>query len=987
MLHRSLLVVLCFLLVEFNSLCVGKENLSGKQKGEELFHRHLAAEWQEVLFDPCTKDWSEHWTLDGENARITHSQKGMDFYAGPEYRNDADHAVLWTRQSFRGDIRLDYEYTKPDDSIAAVTILYLLATGDGTKNYNKDISKWADLRKIPAMRKYFGHMNTLHISYAAFGMENDDPEADYIRARRYMPLRGQGLKETELKPDYFRTGLFKQGVPYQITVIKQGRDLFMRIRGDEREKLCHWKNVSLPPINEGRIGLRHMYTRGARYRNFRISIPAPAESSEKLDDVKAVQQRLVTELLLDDPQDSKTLELNATVQTYLSEMDLRGAWPDIDYTNKNQEMWEAAWHTKRLLEMARVYASSELPLSNSNLLLQKIRDGLTFWLAEETRARGWYHQQLFVPHKLGGVCLLLGEKVPRPQRDAVVKRLRQRSSFEGRKSLRTGSNLLTFARNNVLLGCLENSSKEIALAFHYAAQELKVTTQDGIQPDQSFHQHGPCLHMTTYGASYSINFARLAWLGRGTSFAFPEDKLAILFDFILDGQQWFVRGAEFDYLTAGRAMSRQHTVKQPGKFPQWRFMTEIPGPRHQERRDFLARMEGQQSPEDHGLENELEGNRCFWRSAMMVHRRKGYYASVRMLAQDLATTDKVNYENLFGHHLSDGAMCLMRSGNEYAGIYPLWNWRQIPGTTVEDGNPSLEWENLRTQGVRPFVGGVSDGQYGVAAMDLARGPLTGEQLRYHKSRRINASSVTLTARKAWFFFDREIVCLGAGITGKTGTAVMTTLNQCRQSGKVTTSEGQQLDTEGGSISGPAWVHHDRIGYLLPGPGTMRIESTKKTGSWERINQSRPGDTISESVFGCWLDHGKKPSEAKYVYHLLPDVDATEMAALSQRRDIEVLRNSNDLQAVWHKQLGITSAAFYAPGKLEGAGGTDLAVDSPCILLVREMPGKRLRIAFSKPDASGPNPEKVTVLVGGQKIVFSPPVGSEKGKPVVKEVRL
>ncbi len=112
-----------------------------------------------------------------------------------------------------------------------------------------------------------------------------------------------------------------------------------------------------------------------------------------------------------------------------------------------------------------------------------------------------------------------------------------------------------------------------------------------------------------------------------------------------------------------------------------------------------------------------------------------------------------------------------------------------------------------------------------------------------------------------------------------------------------------------------------------------------------------------------------------------------MAALSQRRDIEVLRNSNDLQAVWHKQLGITSAAFYAPGKLEGAGGTDLAVDSPCILLVREMPGKRLRIAFSKPDASGPNPEKVTVLVGGQKIVFSPPVGSEKGKPVVKEVRL
>ena len=83
--------------------------------------------------------------------------------------------------------------------------------------------------------------------------------------------------------------------------------------------------------------------------------------------------------------------------------------------------------------MSRVYASSALPLSGNDLLLQKILDGLTFWLAEETRSRGWYHQQLFVPHKLGGVCLLLGEKVPRAQRDAVVQRLRQRSSFTGRQ--------------------------------------------------------------------------------------------------------------------------------------------------------------------------------------------------------------------------------------------------------------------------------------------------------------------------------------------------------------------------------------------------------------------------------------------------------------------------------------------------------------------------------------------------------------------------
>jgi len=29
----------------------------------------------------------------------------------------------------------------------------------------------------------------------------------------------------------------------------------------------------LPEISEGRIGLRHMFTRSARYANFRVSVP------------------------------------------------------------------------------------------------------------------------------------------------------------------------------------------------------------------------------------------------------------------------------------------------------------------------------------------------------------------------------------------------------------------------------------------------------------------------------------------------------------------------------------------------------------------------------------------------------------------------------------------------------------------------------------------------------------------------------------------
>jgi hypothetical protein len=235
-----------------------------------VFQQLNNMDWKEVFYDSCTDDWKERWTLDGLKAVITNSDKGMDFRAGAVRKENASHAVMWTKDSFTGDIRLDYEYTKLDDTVEAVTILYIQATGSGAEGYDKDISKWANQREVASMKKYFNHIHLFHISYAAFNIGNTDSAKDYIRARRYMPETTSGLANTDLEPDYFETGLFKRGVPHKITVIKKGDDLFMYIRNREKEKLYHWKTDSFPPILEGRIGLRHMWTRAARYRDFHI---------------------------------------------------------------------------------------------------------------------------------------------------------------------------------------------------------------------------------------------------------------------------------------------------------------------------------------------------------------------------------------------------------------------------------------------------------------------------------------------------------------------------------------------------------------------------------------------------------------------------------------------------------------------------------------------------------------------------------------------
>jgi hypothetical protein len=261
---RRSTLVLIILLTSFGFLQAKSDSLNLK------FQLLLNAPWQECFADPLTAEWERNWFLDGEEASISHSENGMDYWAGPNAWDDASHAVLWTKQSFEGDLRIVYEFTRLDTSVRFVNIIYIQATGSGEDGFNHDISEWNDYRRIPTMSHYFSNMHTYHISYAAFGTRNSDPEEDYMRARRYMPSFG-GLTDTGLEPDYSRTGLFDTDVPHKITIIKRNDELFMHVANEGQERLFYWKNDQLPPIINGRIGLRHMYTRGSRYADFRIS--------------------------------------------------------------------------------------------------------------------------------------------------------------------------------------------------------------------------------------------------------------------------------------------------------------------------------------------------------------------------------------------------------------------------------------------------------------------------------------------------------------------------------------------------------------------------------------------------------------------------------------------------------------------------------------------------------------------------------------------
>jgi chondroitin AC lyase len=347
-----------------------------------------------------------------------------------------------------------------------------------------------------------------------------------------------------------------------------------------------------------------------------------------------------------------------------------------------------------------------------------------------------------------------------------------------------------------------------------------------------------------------------------------------------------------------------------------------------------------------------------------------------MFSSRIANTDMpCNGEGLKSHHLADGCNVLLRTGREFQDIFPVWDWQKIPGTTVEQREELLG--SPRRMGKTTFVGGVSNGEYGLAAFELQRDGLS--------------------ARKSWFFFDDEYVCLGAGIACDSDAPVVTTLNQCNLAGDVLVGKGdgvRRLDSGTHVLDNPDWLWHDEVAYVLLEREAVRLHNGPQRGSWWEINHEYSRDIVARDVFTAWIDHGTRPQDATYSYLVVPGIAADTLATYARRSSVKILRNASSLQAVWHDRLRTAGLAFYEPGAVDIRRGLTVAVDTPCLVQLKELP-ERLLISVSNPrneqatvqlDVSrSVTGNGVRALDGParSRITFELPGGMEAGKSVTR----
>ena len=625
---------------------------------------------------------------------------------------------------------------------------------------------------------------------------------------------------------------------------------------------------------------------------------------------------------------------------YLDSMADDGSWSDIDYEDTDNN-WAPLKHLNRMLVMTVNYAQDNSSLYKSQELLEGIERSLVYWYNVNPHCRNWYKNKIAKQFYFNIIGLLLQDQIDWSLHQKIVNDLTEEPSM-------TGSNRTLVASSTIYRGVLEKNARRIKKGIEGVTDQIIVTAEEGIQPDYSFHQHGHFIYNGSYGHNFLRESIWLATMVHGTGFDFTEEQIETLRNYYLEGTRWMLRCGLIDYNVRGRQVGRPEGDLLLAKniIPQLdQYIIADPVYRN-------AYFKSKHCIESQ-IPQPITGNRHFWRSDYTVHHRDAYMTSLKMCSERTIGIElNMNQENKLGYWLPYGLTYIYRKGTEYQGIFPAWDWARLPGVT----NPYYEYEE-KDRGVpytqkTSFVGGVSDGMYGVSTMHF--------------------EVDSTMAKKSWFWFDDEWVALGTDIQSSSKSPIVTGINQCHLVGEVLI-DGKSFIEKTQLLNNPKWIHHDEIGYIFPEETSLLIKTDVQQGKLKRVYGLASDTVYTPQVFSLWFDHGLGPTGASYAYVVSPGKSSDEMNKYINNLPVRILSNNPRIQAVFHKNLDIISIVFHDKGGIDILEGLRVNVDEPCLILfdlekdqisVSDPTAKLKIINISIERASDTLSESVSLPVGG-----------------------
>ncbi|MEC0128398.1 polysaccharide lyase family 8 super-sandwich domain-containing protein [Paenibacillus pabuli] len=612
--------------------------------------------------------------------------------------------------------------------------------------------------------------------------------------------------------------------------------------------------------------------------------------------------------------------------TYLSNQKPDGSWGDVDYASTtsaaNGRGWSPYLALDRLQSMAQAFADPNDPNYHSETLLDGIQKALDYWFTVKPTSTNWWETGIGKQLRLEKIALLCEGYLTATQVSNII------DTLDSSPHTVDGANSSWYNQNYMYRGLLLEDAQIVRNAVNaFNVLSNVTTTLTGIQSDMSFFMHGKTNYTTGYGRSFARDMSFWAFITSGTMFSYSEAAIDSLSSYLLDGTRYLVRG---DVADLGMGMNG----------PDWpdyasaaltfyedplQWMQAANPKRAAEFASFLDNIRMIGTNTSNGLN---ANNMTQWQTLVSSHMRTDYGITVKMSSSTVKggewrTINPSGYNLLYW--TPQGATAIQRTGDEYRPVYPLMDWAHVPGTTApyaltKDGN----FNNPKT-----FVGGVTNERYGATAFDF--------------------NKLSTSGKKGYFFFDDEMVALGAGIASTNTAPIHTTLNQSQAIGEVLV-DGNPI-ADGTMQTNGRWAYNDNIGYIFPNPTDFQVKRETKTGKWSDVISGSSTEAITKPIFSLWLDHGVNPTNASYQYIVLPNKTSGEVSSYASDNPISILSNTSSVQAVRHTSLGIAELLFYQPGTVTVRDGLTVTVDQPAMVIVDESTAP-VRISVANPETPG-----------------------------------
>ena len=626
--------------------------------------------------------------------------------------------------------------------------------------------------------------------------------------------------------------------------------------------------------------------------------------ADQFDDLRVYWQNQLTGTNVS----SSTLTSRAsTANGYWSSMNTNSSrtnlWSDVPLGTVSANM---DTHFSRLEQMALAWATPGCSLQGNTNLASAITNGLDWMCANAYTTTtvyydNWWDWQIGGLQNFNNAVVLIYPAVTAAQ---VTNYNNSVDHFAPPVyAWTTGANLTDQCKGVIIRGILgKNSGKMSYAQTNLSPVFIYVTTSDGFYRDGSFVQHTRIAYTGTYGIVLLGDVAQLVNLLNGSTWQITNPNLTNVYNWIVNSYEPVIyHGAMMD-MVRGRAISRYSEQESNDGSSAINDIKSIA--------QFAPATNAAAFTNWAASPSLPPGQYHFAGMDRVVAWRSNFCFSLSMSSTRIANYECINGENLHGWFTGDGMTYLYLGSTETqfnGDFWPTVDAYHLPGTTVVT-NTRADGANEATATTQNWVGGAQvSGSYGVAGMSLA------------------AVSTTLTAKKSWFMFDNQIVCLGAGITCGNATEVDTTVEDRRlgtsPTNKFYVNGITNLPVMGWSsnLTSASWCALDGVaGYYFPGGATnLRAAFVTNTGAWIQINNGTyvgaTTNLYTDDYLTLWFNHGVKPTNSTYVYVILPNYTASNMVTYAASPDVVVLTNTATIQAASKPALGLVAANFWSDG--------------------------------------------------------------------------